>query len=225
MARQSLILERSERHLLQHANNVLILDNITVTMVVSDLNECSECAFSTYDSILTERVVALNELLALSHSLLENIELTVWQRQSEDTKAIADSLLNKVRFLLFVTQRNLKEFVSKLVHSAAVLVSISVLDIVTEEAKSVKKLVFSQLLVLLELHCEERDSVISNDGISTIFENFNKLSSKLHHLTYDVRHFRQIFLHLLCIFLVDLLMLLLLQDHLLGSLSQGSHKV
>jgi len=67
-----------------------------------------------------------------------------------------------------------------------VLSDVGVLDIVTEEAESVEKFILSQLGRLMELVSEKCLGIVLNDFESSVFENFNKLTCKFHHLASDI---------------------------------------
>ena len=57
-----------------------------------------------------------------------------------------------------------------------VFLGISVFYIVTEEAKGIKQLIFGQLGRLLKLVGEESLSVVLNNFIRSVFEDFDKLT-------------------------------------------------
>lgn len=61
--------------------------------------------------------------------------------------------------------------------------SIGVLDIVTEEAKNVQKLIFIKLFEVLQLVSEEVERIVFNNRVGTVLENLNKLAGELHNLS------------------------------------------
>lgn len=101
---------------------------------------------------------------------------------------------------------------------------LGVLDVVAEEAKCIDKLVLSQLIVLVKLLREKVDRVVTYHREGSVLKAVRQLASQLHHLRSDIRHFRQVSLHLFDVFVVDFLVLTLLLDDFLGRDSERLDK-
>lgn len=97
-----------------------------------------------------------------------------------------------------------------------VFLGIRVFYIVTEETKGIKQLIFSKLGRLLKLVGEESLSVVLNNFIRSVFEDFDKLAGQLHNLAGNIRNLSEILLHLFNVLFVDFMVLLLVFNDFLG---------
>lgn len=216
-----LIVVAGEGHLGENHYEVVVADDLVVEVHVGDLREGADGALGGDEAVLVESIGTRNELLAHFDGLLHYLEFAVAQVVGKDTEAIADCLHNKIRKII-IRLSNFVEFGCNLIDSVSILASISILNVVTEEAKYVKQFILSQLLVGLELLAKEAHCIVSYDGKGAVLEDFAELASQFHRLLADLADLGEVVLHAFDVFFIDFLFFGLLLHDIDGGLLECS---